>query len=773
MRLVERWLPRSPLNRVRLTATGFALFVIASMIGLVDQSSSWPRRWAAIAALVLLAALNLAALRRRRVLWPEPLLVGPLIVIGGSGLGDPLASIGLTMALAAVPAMYGSLLSVVLRTALALVALPVVVAISPVSLGRLVSWHSANVLGMFPFIIFFTILMRVLYRVLAHAEGVAARERLTAEAGRALLGVTDVEAVHQVMTTAVSRLQKITPGLAWVALRRVDGHLVVEDSIGITERLDDVRLPRSAVAGLDEADTETLRPMLDEAVMLNSLTGGKRVWWGRGGGGAGGSYRLIGVPPSSAGEVLETLQALAAQRVLAETSCRAHAELTRLAHHDQLTTMPNRSRFFDRLVVAVDAARGAEQSVALLIVDLDDFKQINDRHGHLAGDELLVEVAARMTTVVDRHGGLSARFGGDEFAVLLTGLEDPGEAAGVAHELRERLLDPVRLSAATVTVGASIGLAVAEPGTTAGDLIRSADIAMYSAKAHGKNRIERFVENRHGEIAHVRMLENHLLEALPRGEIVLHYQPVLNLRSGLTVGVEALARWEHPTLGTLPPAVFFPLAERLGHAHQLGLHVLRTACEQLASWQIPEVPELRLSVNISGRQLADPSFAALVREVLAEHRLPAHRLTLELPEAELPQDGAARAQLSALAALGVRISLDGFGAGSASLAGLRTLPVHQLKIDHRHLGRPEDPGFDAMVELIMSVSGFIGLETVAEAVETDEHAAWAAAAGMALAQGFRYAHPMPADELPAWIARAVRQRAAAPVARPLTEPVTG
>jgi EAL domain-containing protein (putative c-di-GMP-specific phosphodiesterase class I) len=164
-------------------------------------------------------------------------------------------------------------------------------------------------------------------------------------------------------------------------------------------------------------------------------------------------------------------------------------------------------------------------------------------------------------------------------------------------------------------------------------------------------------------------------------------------------------------------------------------------------------------VNVSGPQLADPSFAALLREVLAENQLPAHRLTLELQEAGLLEEGPARSQLSAAAALGVRIALDDFGAGSASLAGLRTLPVHQLKIDHRHLGRPEDPGFGAMVELIMSVSGFIGLETVAEAVETDEHAAWAAAAGMALAQGYRYAHPMPAADLPAWVARVVRERA--------------
>jgi diguanylate cyclase (GGDEF)-like protein len=765
VRLVERWLPRSALNRVRLAALGFALFVVASLTGLVDGQLPVERRAASLAALGLLGLACLITFLRRRVLWPEPLLLGPLVVVAGTGQADPLTTIGLSMTMAAVPALYGSLASALVRGLLVLLALPVTVALTPESLGRPVSWHSGSVFGMLPFIVFFAVLMRVLYRVLVHAEGVAARERIIAEAGRGLLGVTDVETVHQVMTRAVARLQELTPGLAWVVLRRRDGHLGVEESIGFTERLDDVRLPDSVVAGLDSGDPETLRPMVAEAPMLNTLTGGRRVWWGRGGD-RGEAYRLIGVPPRDAGEVIETLQALAAQRVLAEASCVAHAELTRMAHHDQLTTMPNRARFFDRLVAAVDAAAGAEGTVAVLIVDLDDFKQINDRFGHLAGDELLVEVATRMTAVVGTRGGLSARFGGDEFAALLTGLEEPGEATRTAHALRERLLEPVRLSTGTVTVGASIGLALASPGVTAGDLIRTADIAMYSAKAHGKNRIERFVEARHGDIAHVRMLENHLLEAMPRGEIRMHYQPVVDLRSGRPVGVEALARWEHPVLGTLAPGVFVPLADRLGYARPFGLHVLREACAQLAGWHIPEVPELRLSVNVSGPQLADPSFAPLLREVLAENRLPAHRLTLELRESELPEGGPARSQLSAVAALGVRIALDDFGAGSASLAGLRTLPVHQLKIDHRHLGSPEDPGFAALVELIMSVSGFIGLETVAEAVETDAQAAWAAAAGMTLAQGYRYAHPMPPEEVPAWIARAVRRLESRPVDEP-------
>jgi diguanylate cyclase (GGDEF)-like protein len=755
VRLVERWLPRSALNRVRLAALGFALYVVFSLAPMVDPGLSPQRRAAAAAALALIGLGLLVTFLRRRVLWPEPLLSGPLVVLAGLGATDPLTTIGLSMAVGAVPAMYGSLLSVLLRGVLVLAALPVVVALSPSSLGRTIHWYSGNVLGMLPFVVVLAVLMRVLFRVLVHGEGVAARERLTAEAARGLLGVTDVETVHHVMARAVARLQEVTPGLAWVALRRAGGYLVVEESIGITEALDDVRLPESVVAGLDEADPDTLRPMTAEAPMLNSLTGGKRVWWGRGGG-PGGAYRLIGVPPGGAGEVIEALQALAAQRVLAETSCVAHAELTRMAHHDQLTTMPNRGRFFDRLVVAVDEAAAVGGAVGLLIIDLDDFKQINDRHGHLAGDELLVEVAQRITAVIGAHGGLCARFGGDEFAALLTGLEDPGDATRVAHDLRERLLEPVRLSAATVTAGASIGLAVAVPGVTAGDLIRCADIAMYSAKAHGKNRIERFVESRHGEVAHVRMLENHLLEAMPRGEIVLRYQPLVELATGRPIGVEALARWEHPVLGTLPPGVFVPLADRLGHSRPLGLHVLRTACAQLAAWHIPEVRQLRLAVNVSGLQLADPGFAALLREVLAEHRLPAHRLTLELQEAELPADGPGRAQLSAVAALGVRIAIDDFGAGSASLAGLRTLPVHQLKIDHRHLGPPDDPGFGAMVDLIMSVSGFIGLETVAEAVESDEHAAWAARAGMTLAQGYRFAPPMHPDELPAWIARTVR-----------------
>jgi predicted signal transduction protein with EAL and GGDEF domain len=347
---------------------------------------------------------------------------------------------------------------------------------------------------------------------------------------------------------------------------------------------------------------------------------------------------------------------------------------------------------------------------------------------------------------------MAARFGGDEFALLLTGLDRPDHADEVADRLRRSLLEPFRLRRVTVTVGASIGLAGATPKLTAGDLMRCADIAMYSAKAKGKNRVERFTESGHGEIAQLRLLEEHLAHAVERGEIVLHYQPHIDLRTGRCAGAEALARWQHPNLGLLPPGTFIPLAERTGHIVALGNHVLASACRQMADWsRRPGAGGLRLAVNVAPRQLDDPRFADTVVAVLEDSGLPAPQLTLEITESELIDERNARVQLQRVAEAGVRIAIDDFGTGYASLASLRSFPVHQLKIDRSFLAQGDELRADEMFRLVISVGEILDLEIVAEGVETEQQAEVVRHAGVPLAQGYLFARPMPAAEVPSWL----------------------
>ncbi|HSK97620.1 MAG TPA: bifunctional diguanylate cyclase/phosphodiesterase, partial [Euzebyales bacterium] len=370
--------------------------------------------------------------------------------------------------------------------------------------------------------------------------------------------------------------------------------------------------------------------------------------------------------------------------------------------------------------------------------------------GHAAGDGLLVEIADRITRAAGSTGW-PARLGGDEFAVLLTGLTDPAAADQAAERLREDMLQPVHLVEATVSVGASIGIAIAAPELTAGDLMRCADIAMYSAKAKGKNRVERFTPDRHGSIEQVRRIEEHLVHALDRDEISVHYQPRVDLETGRCLGMEALARWHDQVIGPVAPDIFIPLAVRTGQIRELCAHMLRVACEQLSAWRRDAgLRELTISVNVAGPQLYDPVLVDVVRDALHHAGIPADRLILDVTgEPAIDLDRAAGV-LTALADLGVRIALDDFGAGTMSITALRTVPVHQIKIDGS-LTAGHHPADDAMVQIIVAASAALGIETVAECVETEERAAAMRQAGVAAAQGYLYARPMAADDATAWL----------------------
>jgi diguanylate cyclase (GGDEF)-like protein len=620
--------------------------------------------------------------------------------------------------------------------------------------------NSAMILGMLPQLAAMGLLLRGLYALLTRLERAAARETLLARTGSRLLGRTDTEEVRAIVREAGATLWSQLPGVGMLVLRPDGDRVVVEGSFGFTEDVQGAVLPAACLEGLDPRDNVTVAGLGARSAAFDQLVGGRRQWRAAGLATpdvdrillAGGTQRI----PD---EVFEAARTLTMQWSLAEANCGAHTELAHRAHHDQLTALPNRALFFQRLTVAVDAAKSGGDEISLLIVDLDDFKQVNDTYGHTAGDELLREVAERLIEV-GGETAMPARFGGDEFALVLIGSRDATDRT--ADQLRERLLEPFRLTRATVSVGASIGVATATRTLTAGDLMRCADIAMYSAKAKGKNRVERFTAANHGEIAQVRLLEEHLAQAVERDEIVLHYQPQIDLSTGLCIGVEALVRWRHPALGLLSPARFIPMAEQTGQIIGLGEHVLRTACQQMARWmELPAAGALRVAVNVAPRQLVDPGFARKVRAALRDSGLPAPRLVLELTESELIDQQVAREQLRAVAELGIRIAIDDFGTGYASLASLRSFPVHQLKIDRSFLVGGEDADADAMFRLVISVGQILELETIVEGVETPAQEALLRGAGVALAQGYRFAWPMPAEDLPDWLA-GTAQAATAP-----------
>ncbi|GAA0453576.1 hypothetical protein Ade02nite_01810 [Paractinoplanes deccanensis] len=418
-------------------------------------------RLAAVAIVALLVLIILAYARERSPWWTVP-LVPALIAVGGAGLRDPLGALALALASTVALSLYGSRTQWAARLLLASAAYPAAVAISPDSLGRHLSWHDGNVLALIPQLLLMAFLTRGIYRALRRQERAAAREALLAQAGSAMLGVTDVARIRETGRRTAEALVALHPGVALLVVRRDCRGRHIANLAGVPAGLRGRRL-----AELD--DLKALLPGL-RTWHFHALSADVEV--------AVAGRRAV--PP----EVMDAFRTLSHQVMLAEGGCLAHAELEHIAHHDHLTQLPNRAKFLR----AVGAALAGPDPVALLNVDLDDFKQVNDSYGHAAGDELLMEIAARLASAAEGRG-LAGRFGGDEFALLLT---DPAEAPAVAARLCEHLSQPVRLTAATVTVGASIGVAVAEPGITAKELTRRADLAMYAAKTLGKNRTETY-----------------------------------------------------------------------------------------------------------------------------------------------------------------------------------------------------------------------------------------------------------------------------------------
>jgi diguanylate cyclase (GGDEF)-like protein/PAS domain S-box-containing protein len=425
------------------------------------------------------------------------------------------------------------------------------------------------------------------------------------------------------------------------------------------------------------------------------------------------------------------------------------------AFHDSLTGLPNRALLMDRLDHALARASRDGSTLAVLFMDLDNFKVVNDSLGHDAGDRLLVKVARRLRGCL-RPEDTAARLGGDEFAVLLEGVTDEGEAVRVADRIGEALRTPFSLGAHEARADASIGVALGRPGVQAGDLLRNADIAMYGAKAGGKARHAVFEEKMDERAARRLEAENRFRKAIERGEIVAHYQPKVSLGDGAVVGMEALARWADPDRGLVLPSGFIPMAEETGLIVPMGESVLREACRRAAAWrkEHPEAEPPVVWVNLSPRQFHRADVVGQVSSVLEETGLNPRCLGLEITEGVVMSDAESTVRtLRCLKALGVKLAIDDFGKGYSSLNYVKRFPVDCLKIDRSFVcGIREHPEDLAIVQAVITLGRALGMEVVAEGVETAEQLDLLRGLGCDQGQGYLFARPMPAEEVPAFLA---------------------
>ena len=433
---------------------------------------------------------------------------------------------------------------------------------------------------------------------------------------------------------------------------------------------------------------------------------------------------------------------------------RDEARLEYLAYHDVLTGLANRALFMDRLEHAISRRNPAARKLAVLFMDLDRFKYINDTLGHEIGDHLLKILARRLSECL-RKSDTIARFGGDEFAILLEDLESGETASQVAEQLLDVFTQPVHIQGHELYMTTSIGISIfPDDCDDAGCLLKNADTAMYRAKEMGRNIYQYYSEEMSNQTLERLRLETDLRNAMEKNQFYIVYQPQVELGGGRVIGVEALIRWRHPELGMVSPLKFIHILEEMGLIGAVGEWVLRQACRQACQWRRNGHPGLRMSVNLSVRQFHDPQLHRRVAQILAETGMAASGLELEITEGVLmQQDQVTMANIKDLQRMGVRLSIDDFGTGYSSLSYLKRFPISTLKIDRSFIrDLAEDPEDAAIVRAIIAMARSLKLEIIAEGVETEQQLAFLSAQGCAAVQGYFFSPPLSADELEKYLA---------------------
>jgi len=440
-------------------------------------------------------------------------------------------------------------------------------------------------------------------------------------------------------------------------------------------------------------------------------------------------------------------------RVLEETK----EHFRHATFHDSLTGLPNRAMFTELLKAEIESLnRRNDHMFAVLFLDLDRFKNINDSLGHTHGDLLLVAFAERLERTL-RPIDTLARFGGDEFAILLSGMTDATDAVRVAQRIQEELSQPFVLDKNSAFATASIGIALSSTGyDRADDILRDADIAMYRAKENGKARYELFDHDMHARAVSRLQLESDLRQAIEQKEFCVYYQPIVSLQTGRLAGFEALVRWNHPRRGLVAPADFIPVAEETGLIVPIGEWVLNEACAQVRQWQIdsPSHRSLSLSVNLSARQVAQPDLLQRIKEALETSKLNPHCLKLEITESVVMENAEAAAQMfKQLRSLGVQLSIDDFGTGYSSLSYLHRFPLNYLKIDRSFVMRLTTDNDNAIVRTISTLARNLGMEVIAEGIETEEQFQQLKMLGCEYGQGYLFSRPVANERVEHLLAR--------------------
>lgn len=438
--------------------------------------------------------------------------------------------------------------------------------------------------------------------------------------------------------------------------------------------------------------------------------------------------------------------------VTRDITAQKHSEerIHSLAYYDPVTGLPNRALLFDRLQRALIDATRRPRMVGVVVLDLDRFKNVNDSLGHESGDMLLQAVAERLTGLV-RQVDTVARLGGDEITIILPDIRTEDDIVAVAEKIRQSLLDPFAIGERQLIVTASLGVAVyPRDGKNVQELLRNADVAMYRAKELGRNMLQKYSADMTMRANQTLTMENDLRLVLEREELMLHYQPVVDITSGRMIGMEALLRWNHPKAGMVPPGDFIPIAEDTGLILPIGEWVLRQACRQNRIWQQRGLPPVWVSVNLSAQQVLDPKLVDLIRSVLSETGMEARYLELELTESVLMQTiGQVMGNLEQLRALGVRLLVDDFGIGYSSLNYLKHFPIHALKIDQSFVsGISDDPSDLVITRAIINLAHSLNLAVVAEGVETAEQLDFLIEHQCETVQGYLFSRPVPADAVP-------------------------